>query len=144
MSLTQAGHELFSLIESNFKKFQNPDVSSCFPYSDCQSTLGQLVELIEQARQIVKENETAVQTWLGQMIDDFQYQQATPPRRGVLATYLQQRLATPQCTAMFEEVPESSGHHSAISSSSAVPSPNPWVTSHKDSGTMGRQVNQQS
>lgn len=140
--LKQASLELFAQLDAPMSEFKTATVSAWPNQSFSQSDLAPLVQLMEQAQRQVQENETALQTWLGQMKADIQHYRSSQSQPGVLASYVQQRQAGPHRTTEFENValsPQSLN----VASSPTVPS-SPWVGPSKDPETVGHQINQHS
>ena len=140
--LKQVSHELFAQLDAARKELVTATGSAWPNQSFPQSDLAPLVQLMEQAQRQVQENETALQTWLGQMKADIQHYRTSQSQRGVLATYIQQRQAGSHRTTEFE--------HDTLSPESldvapfpTIPS-SPWVVPTNDQKTVGHQFNQQS
>ncbi len=140
--LKQVSHELFTQLDKTRKEFVTTTGTALPTQFFPQSDLAQLVQLMEQAQRQVQENETALQTWLGQMKVDIQHYQTSQSQRGVLAAYIQQRQAGSHRTTAFEHdtpSPESLD----VAPSPTIPS-SPWVVPPKDPEMVGHQVNEQS
>ncbi len=142
VQLKQVSQELFAQLDAAWKELKTATVSAWPNQTFPQSDLAPLVQLMEQAQRQVQENETALQTWLGQMKVDIQHYRTSQSQPGVLATYVQQRLAGSHRTTEFENAtlsPESLN----VPPSPTIPS-SPWMLPTKDPETVGHQVNQQS
>lgn len=140
--LQPPSYELFLQIESNRKDLVNTIGPVVAVSSESDSEVSRLVQLIEQARQMVQENEEALQTWLGQMKTDIQHYRRSQSKRGVLATYIQQNQATPRGLAEFQETIHSPSH--LTSHQDVIPSSSPWAASQKGPNTVGHQINRRS
>ncbi len=142
VQLKQVSHELFAQLDAARKELVTATGSAWPNQFFPQSDLAQLVQLMEQAQRQVQENETALQTWLGQMKVDIQHYQTSQSQRGVLAAYIQQRQAGSHRTTAF-------GHDTLspewldVAPSPTIPS-SPWVVPPKDPEMVGHQVNEQS
>ncbi len=142
VQLKQVSHELFAQLDAARKELVTAPGSAWPNQSFPQSDLAPLVQLMEQAQRQVQENETALQTWLGQMKADFQHYRMSQSQRGVLATYVQQRQAGSTRTTEFENTALSSESLN-VAPSTTIPL-SPWEVATKCPETVGHQVNQQS
>lgn len=142
MHLKLASHELFIQIEDHRKGMVEAFNVQGSRRPSSQADLLELVQVMEEAQQQVRENEKALQLWLDQMKSDVRHHRKSQSPRGVLATYMQQRQESPSQTANLDKFfpPSESGDIDPIPPTSS----NPWMISGKTSDTMGHQINHQS
>lgn len=142
IDLKQASQELFVQIEcQRIGAVEAVDIQSP-PDLSVNADLPQLIQVMKEAQQQVRENENALQFWLDQMKSDVQHHRRSHATHGVLATYVQQRQGLSSLASNLD--------NSVLSPESGfedpVPPPpvSPWVIPGKALDTTGHQVNHQS
>ncbi len=139
VQLKQMSHELFTRLDSARKGLLTRRESAASEQPGSREDLAQIVQAIEMAQGQVQENEIALRAWLDEMKADIRRYRRSQSQRGVLETYMQQRLATPHRLADFEN-PVLSPDQAKVDHVSL----SPWMDHTKDAEMVGHQINQQS